>query len=385
MTHPSLIARLRARLDERAAANSERILRVREADDRALDLASNDYLSLSRHPALAEAASAALATWGASSSASPLIRGYTAEHAALESDLRDWTGFAHGLVWNTGYAANHAVLGSLPQPGDLILADRLVHNSMVAGILRSGARLVRFPHNDIGALDALLRKHAANTQGTLFVATESVYSMDGDHPDLRHIAALRREHGFFWILDEAHATGWYGPQGQGLAAAEGVAADVDLLVGTLGKGLGSMGAYTLFHEETLRRHFINFADDFIYSTYLAPSCAAAARAAIRLVRATPAADRDALHALSRRWRDALRAIAPEVPDDDSPVIPVILGDEATTLACARRLRGQGVIVGAVRPPTVPKGRSRLRLSLHAGLSDADLSAFTAALRTALHR
>lgn len=342
------------------------------------DLSGNDYLRLSRHPQVVAAAVSALGKWGVSSSGSPLISGYTSAHRELEERLCTWSGFGHGLVWNTGYAANQAVLSTLPQRGDIVLADRLIHNSMVAGLVHSGARLQRYRHCDIGHLEALLAQYATGGR-QVFVVTESVFSMDGDYPDLRHMAALKERYGFFWIVDEAHALGWYGTRGSGLAEHCGVAAAVDVLVGTLGKGLGAMGAYTLFHDASLRAYLINFAGEFIYSTYLAPACAAAASAAVDIVEAGGAAERARLHALSR----SVREILPGAPDGDSPIVPVLIGGAVQTLAIAERLRVGGFSVGAVRPPTVPEGGSRLRLSLHAQLTAKNIATLAQAIKEAM--
>lgn len=376
-----LLARLRAPLDERAALSLERRLVARAPETPWVSLADNDYLNLAHDPEVVAAGKAALDRWGASSGASPLISGYTEEHAALERELADWCGFAHGLVWNTGFAANAAALGALPKPGDLVLADRLIHASMISGLLASGARLQRFPHLDLQKLEELLKKHRDH-EGVVWVVTESVFSMDGDYPDLKKLAALKSEHGFILVVDEAHATGWHGPSGAGLVEREGVAAAVDILVGTLGKGLGGFGAYTLFHDETFRRHLMNFAPEFVYSTYLPPACAASARAAVRRVKALHAAGLDT-KALSRRWRDALRTVVPGTPEGDSPIIPVPLGGAARTLRTAEKLLAAGWKVGAVRPPTVPDGGSRLRVSLRPGLAEDAPRRFAAALRLAL--
>ena len=377
-----LCVRLDGDLRERAEAGLERVLVPRRADEEILDLCGNDYLGLSQHPSVVEASREAARVWGASSSASPLLGGYKALHAELESELCDWIGFPQGMVWNSGFAANCAVLGTLPRRGDVIFADRFAHASMLAGALKSGARLVRFPHNDLDALEGLLGREAGAT-GCAWVATESVYSMDGDSPDLARLAELRRRHGFVWVLDEAHATGWHGASGAGMAEEAGVTPEVDVLVGTLGKALGSAGAYTLVREPLLRRHLINHAPEFIYSTYLPPSAAGAALAAIRLVRSSGADAREALHGLSREWREALRARVPAVPPGFSPIIPVVLGESARVMACAAMLRAKGIRVGAVRPPTVPRGGARLRVSLRAGLVRADLDRFAAALEEGL--
>lgn len=377
-----LVARLHAALNDRRGKGLERVLTARAADDPLLDLSANDYLDLSRDPAVCAAAAAALQRWGASSSASPLISGYTREHEDLERTLCHWVGLPFGLVWNGGYVANVAVLGSLPVPGDLILADRLAHHSLLAGAQQSGARLQRFAHNDLAALRRLLEEPAARDR-TVFVVTESVYSMDGDSPDLGGLAALRSEFGFVWVLDEAHATGWYGKNGSGRAEEAGVTGSVDVLVGTLGKALGSAGAYTLFHDERLRRHFINFAGEFIYATYLPPASAAAGRAAVGRVQAMGEEARLALQAMSVTWRDALRAVVRGIPSGDSPIIPIPVGEAERTMRCAAHLRSRGIKLGAVRPPTVPQGGARLRLSLRRGLDEYARERVVAALREGL--
>lgn len=374
----NLIRRLADGLRTRGATGLRRQLEPRPSRDARLNLADNDYLGLSRDPAVVEAAVAALREWGASSSASPLVTGYTELHQRLEQELAVWHGYAHCLVMNTGFAANSAVLGGLPKKGDLVLADRLVHASMLDGILRSGARLRRFAHNDLDALELMLHEEPA-LGGAIFVVTESLYSMDGDGPDLARLASLRKRFGFCWVLDEAHATGWYGATGTGLQEEQGVRASADIVVGTLGKGLGSQGAYVLSHAPEVRETLVNFAGEFIYSTYLAPVCAAAALAAIGRVREL-AGERHVLHALSSAWRDGLVEAGFAVPSGTSPIIPLILGDAEHTLRYARALRADGFLISAIRPPTVPAGTGRLRISLRRGLTPAHLAAFTEALQ-----
>lgn len=370
--------RLAEALAERESAGLLRHLRVRHAADRRVNLADNDYLGLSRHPDVLAAAEEALRAWGASSSASPLVTGYTEVHAALEADLADWHGYPQALVMNSGYAANAAVLGRLPRPGDLVLADRLIHGSMVEGILRSGARLVRFPHNDLDALEARLAEAGGRET---FVVTESVYSMDGDSPDLARLAALRDRHGFTWVLDEAHATGWHGASGSGLQEEAGVRGAADIVVGTLGKALGSQGAYVLCREAAVRDTLVNLAGEFVYSTHLAPAAAAAALAAARIARGL-ASERPVLHALSREWRAGLAEAGFAVPSGHSPILPVVLGDPSATLAAAAALAEAGFLVSGIRPPTVPEGTSRLRVSLRRGLPEAAREGFLAALKGA---
>ena len=374
----ALLQRLRQSLAQREGSSLRRKLTARASGDPRVNLADNDYLGLSRDPAVVAAGVAALQEWGASAAASPLVTGYTEIHQKLEQTLAAWQGYAHGLVMNTGFAANSAVLGGLPKKGDLILADRLVHASMLDGIMASGARLRRFAHNDLDALELMLHEEPA-LDGVIFVVTESVYSMDGDSPDLRRLASLRQRFGFCWVLDEAHATGWYGATGSGLQEAQGVFAAADIVVGTLGKGLGSQGAYVLSHAPEVRDALINFAGEFVYSTYLAPSCAAAALAAVERVKAM-SAERAELHALSHAWRDGLVEAGFAVPSGDSPIIPLILGDSDVTLKYATALRAAGFMVSAIRPPTVPVRTGRIRISLRRGLSPAVLTSFVSALK-----
>ena len=374
----ALLQRLRQSLAQREGSSLRRKLTARASSDTRVNLADNDYLGLSRDPAVVAAGVAALQEWGASSSASPLVTGYTEIHQQLEHTLAAWQGYAYGLVMNTGFSANSAVLGGLPKKGDLILADRLVHASMLDGIMASGARLRRFAHNDLDALELMLHEEPA-LDGVIFVVTESVYSMDGDSPDLKRLASLRKRFGFCWVLDEAHATGWYGSTGSGLQEAQGAFAAADIVVGTLGKGLGSQGAYVLSHALEVRDALINFAGEFVYSTYLAPSCAAAALAAVERVKGM-SGERAELHALSHAWRDGLLEAGFAVPSGDSPIIPLILGDSDVTLKYATALRAAGFMVSAIRPPTVPVRTGRIRISLRRGLSPAVLSSFVAALK-----
>ena len=374
----ALLQRLRQSLAQREGSSLRRKLTARASSDKRVNLADNDYLGLSRDPAVIAAGVAALQEWGASASASPLVTGYTEIHQKLEQTLAAWQGYAHGLVMNTGFAANSAVLGGLPKKGDVILADRLVHASMLDGIMASGARLRRFAHNDLDALELMLHEEPA-LDGVIFVVTESVYSMDGDSPDLKRLASLRKRFGFCWVLDEAHATGWYGATGSGLQEAHGVFLAADIVVGTLGKGLGSQGAYVLSHAPEVRDALINFAGEFVYSTYLAPSCAAAALAAVERVKGM-SAERAELAALSQAWRDGLVEAGFAVPSGDSPIIPLILGDSDVTLKYATALRAAGFMVSAIRPPTVPVRTGRIRISLRRGLSPAVLASFVSALK-----
>lgn len=353
--------RCRRALAERDRSGLRRTLRVTTRGASVLNLADNDYLALADDPVIADALAEASRAHGSSASASPLITGWREPHAALVAQLCNWHRFPSGLLWTSGYAANAAILGTLPARGDLVLADRLIHHSMIAGLLRSGARLKRYDHLRLDQLETLLAGAEASGRG-VFVVTESVFSMDGDFPDLAYMAALKQRHGFCWIVDEAHALGWYGPEGAGLVRAAGVEAQVDVLVATLGKTLAVGGAYTLFRDDAVRDYLVNFAGEFIYSTALPPANAAGASAALDRVR-TLAGGQAEWRANSRAFRARLRASGWAAPEGDSPVVPVPLSDPDAAVSLAAELARTGIIAAAVRPPTVPAGTSRLRFSL----------------------
>lgn len=372
-----VLERMGAALRARSVEQLERRLAIPARETDVLDLSSNDYFRLSQHPLVKAAACETIASEGTSSRASPLVTGYGREHESFLELAQAWHGFECGMVWNSGYAANHALLSVLPREGDWVIADRLAHNSALMGALHGEGRLQRFPHNDVKALASMLAEQSGKS-GQVFVFTESVYGMDGDYPALHEIASLKSRYDFCWIVDEAHALGWYGERGAGLVEAFGCGDQVDILVGTMGKALGSMGAYTLFHDERFQRYLVNFAPEFIYSTYLPAAAAAAARASIRLLLDLDER-RAALRVMSRSFRKRLRDLSFEVPDGDSPVAPLIVGEASEALRMAQGLRERGIWVGAIRPPAVPKGSCRLRLSLNADLSEADLDRVIQAL------
>ncbi len=358
--------RLSIPLEKRRESGGFRSLNVCKISDEILNFANNDYLGLSSHPSIQVAGREAIDRYGASSSASPLITGYGPAHESLLQSLKQWYGIEHGVIWNSGYVANQALLSSLPEKGDLVLADRLIHNSMISGILASGARLTRYRHCDVAHLESLLVE-AKNSERMVFVVTESVFSVDGDYPDLKAIAALKEKYGFFWIVDEAHAVGWYGDKGSGLCEAFEALDQVDCIVGTLGKALGSMGAYTLFKDSLAPDYLVNFAGEFIYSTYLPPVCAAMAEEAIRQVsKAAAARGQEA----SRRIRAQLIELGYNASRGDSAIVSIRMDTAEKTVSAAEYLKRKGILVGAVRPPTVPEGTSRLRLSLKASMDEA---------------
>jgi 7-keto-8-aminopelargonate synthetase-like enzyme len=333
-----------------------------------LFLNRNDYLQLSKHPLIIKAAQQALELWGTSSGGSPVVSSYLPIHQELENVLKEWCGFEYGLLWNSGYTANKALLSALPQKGDVVLADRNIHNSVLLGTQETQAKLIRYHHLDLNHLEDLLRLHT-HPDHTVFVVTESVFSMEGDYPDFAQMAYLKERYPFFWIVDEAHALGWYGPKGNGLVAKFAVQKQVDVLVATLGKSLASQGAFTLFHHPSLRSYLINCTPEFIYSTYLTPAAAAASLAAIKIIQSDYLPRQPHWLSETLKLKNRLKDFFPDLPLYDSPILPLIIGDIRQTLCLSTQLAEQHHIhVGAIRPPSVPKGTSRLRLSLHCNLA-----------------
>jgi 8-amino-7-oxononanoate synthase len=364
LTHP-LESRLQNELNQRKKTGLLRTLEVLDACT--INLIGNDYFQLRSHPEVIAGARDALERYGASSSASPLLSGYLPCHASLVEQLKTWKQKSSGLLFNTGFMANQAVLTHLPGPQDLILADRLIHHSIAQVLGKGETRFKRYPHLDLDQLEELLEKNI-NAYETVFVVTESVFSMDGDYPNLTRIAALKQQYPFVWILDEAHGTGVFGPTGGGLAEEQGVLSEVDILVGTLGKALASMGAYVLTHSETLIEYLVNYSGELIYSTYLSPPQAGAAEAALKIIQKSQATARN-IRAAAYRFRERLKQDGWQTNDFDSQIVPVIVGDPKDTLELRNKLLEHGILAGAVRPPTVPQNSARLRFSFHSGIGE----------------
>jgi 8-amino-7-oxononanoate synthase len=338
---------------------------------------SNNYLGLAGHPALGAAASRTLGEAGLGSAASRLIAGNHAEHEALESELAAFHAAEAALLFNSGFQANVGVVPALVGRGDLVLSDQLNHASLIDGCRLSRAAVEVYPHGDVGVLEHLLAARRPSARRAL-VVTESVFSMDGDRAPLIELAALCARHGAWLMVDEAHAVGALGPRGQGIAAEVGVVPDV--LVGTLGKAFGSFGAYVA-GSQTLRQFLLHQARSFVFSTALPPALAAASRAALALV-AGPEGDerRAVLAAHLDRFASGLRNAGLLAPGaGQTPIFPVILGDERRTMAAASQLAELGFHVQGIRPPTVPRGTSRLRIALSAAHSDDDLARLLLAL------
>lgn len=345
------------------------------APDRGIDFASNDYLGLAASGALAGAARAALDRGVAvGSGGSRLLRGNRAEHEALEAEAATFFGSEAALFFPTGYTANSALLGTLPQRGDLILADELIHASMHEGLRLTRAEHRFVAHNDLTGFEDALRGHA----GQVWIAVESLYSMDGDFAPLTELADLAERYGAILLVDEAHATGVFGPGGRGLVAdlpSRGRAISLH----TCGKALGAEGAL-LCGPATMRQFLVNRARGFIFSTAPAPLSAAVVRAA--LVASAKGDDlREALRARMALARDLLVPLGAEF--HGSPIMPLVLGGDRRTMEVAGRLQAAGFDVRGIRPPTVPEGTSRLRMVITLNASEDDVRGLATALENAL--
>jgi 8-amino-7-oxononanoate synthase len=330
---------------------------IRLADGRTLvNLSSNDYLALARDPAVVARAGEALARLGAGACASRLMCGTLELHEELERALAALCGTEAALVFSSGFGTNAGLLPALAGRDDVLFLDRLVHASLVDGARLSGATLVRFPHNDVGALGRLLERTPC--RGRRVLVCESVYSMDGDVAPLAELEALARRADAALVVDEAHAVGVHGGGG-GLCRALGVRPDV--LVGTLGKALGSVGGFVACDPE-LRAYLLNRCRSFVFATALPPASAGAALAAVERLRAQPGLG-EALLGRARAFRGALAARGLRLPDLGTQILPIHVGGNDEAVALAARLREEGLLVTAVRPPTVPAGTARLRLSV----------------------
>lgn len=335
-----------------------------------VDLTSNDTLGLAGHPALADAARAALeAGVPAGAGASRLLGGTHAQHAALEAEAAAFFGAQAALYFSSGYAAGQALAAALPARGDAIVYDALAHACTRDGIRLSHARAYRAAHNDAQSFDDAARRARGAGARDVWIFVESLYSMDGDAAPLADLAEIARRHEAWLVVDEAHATGVLGPEGQGLT--EGLTYGRLIALHTCGKALGCAGGLVTGPRAVIDA-LVNLARPFIFSTAPPPLQAAVVRRALALIDEEPWR-RERVEALRQHAKGALGVPAP------SHIIPIILGDEARTLAAAEHLQGQGFAVAAVRPPTVPPGTARLRISLNAGLEAGDLDRLAAAL------
>ncbi len=348
----------------RRAAGLRRSLRSRAAVGCEVDLASNDYLGLSQHPEVIDGGVRALRTWGAGSTGSRLVTGNTELHEEFETAIAAFVGASSALVFSSGYTANLGAVVSLSGPGSLVVSDAAAHASLVDGCRLSRARVVITPHRDVGAVDAAL---AGRDEERALVVTDSVFSTDGALAPLRELHEVCRAHRATLLVDEAHGLGVRGAGGRGLLHEAGLAGAPDVVMTTtLSKALGSQGGVVL-GSASVRDHLIDSARTFIFDTGLAPAAVGAAAAALRVLADEPGRARAVL--------DNARALAETCGVADRPqsaVVSVVLGDPQTALAAADACLQAGVRVGCFRPPTVPAGTSRLRLTARASLTPDEM-------------
>jgi len=339
-----------------------------------LDLASNDYLGLSRHPEVVSAAQAAAASQGLGAGASRLVSGSRPVHGELEAALAAWLGREQVLLFPSGFQANLAAVGALADRHSLVLADRLIHHSLLTGVRASGARLQRFAHNDLAQLNSQLQAARQRAPGQrLLVLSESLFSMQGTSADVAVLTAICAEHGAALLLDEAHALGVLGPGGRGLGHNQ---PEIALISGTFGKAFGGGGAF-LAGDALVGDWLLQSSGAFRYTTALAPPLAAGALAALALIQAEPRGE--ALLQRAARWRACLEAAGWPRPPGSGPILPLLVGDDHRALELQQRLEAAGLLSVAIRPPTVPEGTARLRLVLRHDLPAGTLERLLTAL------
>ncbi len=364
----SLLKRIQSELDALHEKDQFRVLRDIKKDG-LLNLSSNDYLGLSAMPELREEFYADLQncpsdeTYALSSSSSRLLTGNHPGYPELEQALSRMYNNRAALVFNSGYHANIGILPALTTKKDLILCDKLNHASIIDGIRLADAQFKRYPHLDYAVLENLLAKNSAEYEN-IFIISESIFSMDGDAADLRKLVALKQKYNATLIVDEAHSVGVFGATGCGLAEEQGVLDQIDIIVGTFGKAFCSAGAYAIM-DTAVRDYLINKMRSFIFTTALPPVVVNWSR--FILSKSIGMKERRAhLLKLSAILCNGLKTVS------DSQIVPFIVGENAAAVALSEKLREAGILVFAIRPPTVPAGTARLRFSLTANLTEKDI-------------
>jgi 8-amino-7-oxononanoate synthase len=374
MSRPSLLARLAQATHERAQAGLLRRLRTVDHAEgpwldaggrRLLSFAGNDYLGLAQHPLVIAALKRTADDEGVGSTAAHLICGHRAEHAALEEALAEWTGRERALLFSTGYMANLGVMQAMLRPGDVCVQDKLNHACLLDGAALAGAELKRYPHGDV---DGAARQLASRAEAGALLATDGVFSMDGDLAPLRELAKLCDREDATLMVDDAHGLGVLGEDGAGsLSALDLGQRDVPVLMATLGKALGCQGAFVAGSAGFIEG-LTQSARTYVYTTAMPPAVAAAALAAVRVAR-TESWRREKLAALIRRFREGAAELGLPLLPSDTAIQPLLLGAAEAAMGAAGSLEERGFLVGAIRPPTVPAGKARLRITLSAAHED----------------
>ncbi len=343
----------------------EPIVRIHGRD--VILMCSNNYLGLANHPVLIRAAVSALKRYGVSAGASRLVSGTMTAHEQLEQDIASFKRTESALIFNSGYHANTGIIPAVADQDTVILSDALNHASIIDGIRLSRARVQIYRHGDASMaedmLRALDRKTRPRTPFKILLVTDSVFSMDGDIAPLKELVEIAEKHHALLMIDEAHATGVLGKDGRGAAEMLGVSSRIPIQMGTLGKALGSFGAYAA-GSKVLTDYLVNTSRAFIFTTALPPAVCSVSSKAIGLVQSHPEL-RKALQDNITFLRNGLRKIGFDIPRDPTPIIPVIIGDAATTMRMSSLLFDQGIFVSGIRPPSVPEGTSRLRITVTA--------------------
>jgi 8-amino-7-oxononanoate synthase len=360
--------RLQNELSSRKKDNTLRSLRINK--EYKLNLSTNDYLQLRKHPEVISSAIKTMNVYGTGTGASPLLSGYLDCHQQLVNQLTMWKNKSSGMLFNTGFIANQAILKCIPGVKDLVLVDRLAHHSIMQVLEFGKVRFRRYSHIDMEHLEQMLELNKDRYE-SIFVVTESIFSMDGDYPDLKKLASLKSKYSFILILDEAHGTGVYGPTGGGLAEENEILKHVDILMGTLGKALGGMGAYVLTSNQTIIDYLVNMSGEFIYSTYFPPAQVGAAIAAIDIAKEMND-ERKLIRENAAWFRKELLEAEWKTNNFDSQIIPLIVGKAQQAEELAQYLMDKDILVSSVRPPTVPKDSSRIRFSIHSGITRENL-------------
>jgi len=369
---------------ELRSSDSSQGPRIQLAGKTLLNFSSNDYLDLANDPSLKAAAIDAIERYGAGSGASRLISSM-APHDQLDQTLAAFKGTEAALSFSSGYTAALGTICALAGKNDILILDKLIHACFVDAAKLSGATIRVFAHNDLGGLKSLLQwadaPRSAPQRNRILILTESIFSMDGDRAPLREIVELKEKYGAWLMVDEAHATGLYGANRRGLAEQSGVSEHIEIQMGTLGKALGASGGH-ICGSRTLIDYLVNRARPFIFSTAPVPAAAAAAAAAIRFVHSEAGEQR--LNLLWQRVEFLNSKLKTADSKLKSAILPILIGDETEAFAAAARLREQGIFLPAIRYPSVPRGQARLRLTVTAAHSIADITSLDEALRFTFH-